>query len=71
MPAHCIECRRPFGICEVTLETPDGELCEDCDESYQPSLRPSLGFVPSLLRSVARGETERTEENAQKSERVA
>ena len=59
---RCIQCRRPFSLLEVTLETPDGELCDDCDASYPETLRPSLGFVPSLLRSVARGETERTEE---------
>lgn len=58
MSAHCIECRRPFGLLELTHETPDGELCEDCDASYPPTLRPSLGYVPALLRSVDLGERE-------------
>lgn len=56
MSARCIECRRPLALCEPTLETPDGELCEDCDASYPPQLRPSLGYVPSLLRAVQRGD---------------
>lgn len=66
MPAHCAGCRRTLGICEVTylVEHEDGtdEWCEGCDAGLPETLRPSLGFVPALLRSVARGEIERTTE---------
>jgi hypothetical protein len=57
MTAHCIECRRPLSLFDLTYETEDGELCEDCDGSYPPQLRPSLGYVPALLASINRGET--------------
>jgi hypothetical protein len=60
MAARCCHCRRTLGICEVTylVEHEDGadEWCEDCDAELPPQLRPSLGYVPALLRSVARGE---------------
>ena len=59
---RCCHCRRPLGICEVTYLVPheDGtedEWCEDCDASLPPQLRPSVGYVPALLRSIDAGET--------------
>lgn len=58
---RCLMCRERFAICAETFETDDGEICRECNDSLPETLRPSLGFVPSLLRSVARGETERNE----------
>jgi hypothetical protein len=62
--ARCCHCRRPFEIGEITYLVPqdDGtgdEWCEDCDADLPPQLRPSLGFVPALLRSV-RGDAAHT-----------
>lgn len=62
MSARCCHCRRPLGICEVTylVSQPDGtedEWCEDCDAALPRTLRPSLGYLPALLRSINAGET--------------
>ena len=53
----CALCHRTFAICEVTYEVEDrdgapAEICEDCDASMPPQLRPSEGFVSALLASV-------------------
>lgn len=55
--SRCAMCRRPFGASEVVYdcEGRDGEegaICEECDASFAPALRPSLGFVPALLASL-------------------
>lgn len=58
--SRCAMCREPFAICAVTYDADGDEICEDCDASLGP-FRPSEDYVIYLLRSVARGETERTD----------
>lgn len=62
MSARCCHCRRPLGLCEVTYlvlreDGGEDEWCEDCDASLPLQLRPSVGYVPALLRSIHAGET--------------
>ena len=61
MAARCAMCSRAFAPFEVTcgliVDDDADEIGEACDASLPRTLRPSLDFVPALLRSVARGET--------------
>lgn len=59
--SKCCHCHRSLSLLEVTYEVPreDGgadEWCEECDAGLPEQLRPSLDYVPSLLRSVERGD---------------
>lgn len=62
MTARCCSCRRPLSLLEVTygVMRDDGgedEWCEECDASLPYTMRPSVGYVPALLRSINAGET--------------
>ena len=59
---RCLECKEELALSDhgCPVEDRDGQeavICSACDQSYPPQLRPSLGYVPALMRSINAGET--------------
>lgn len=59
---RCLECKEEMALSDHGWQVLDRDdcaclICTPCDATYPPQLRPSLGFVPALMRSINAGET--------------